>query len=205
MVLRPGELTVIGEGTTNAPLDVVMLSVGVLTTSASAAQLLRDNASRMLAVAQALVAAGVSQGDIQASGLNLIAQMAQPGSGDGTPIVGYHATAALNVRLREANRTGEILDAAIRAGANYNIGVVLKLQDEAAAQRAALEAAVRNAYHKAEALAEATGKHIGDALTVTEEANTATLGGTATNFSIMPVLPGEVAVSVRVRVTYDLL
>ena len=205
MVLRSGELTVIGEGTTSAALDLVTLSVGVLTTSASAAQLLRDNASRILAVAQALVAAGVPQGDIQASGLNLIPQMAQPGSGDGSLVVGYHATAALNVTLSEANRTGEILDAAIRAGANYNIGVVLKLKDVEAAQRAALAAAAHNARCKAEALAAATGKQIGDALAVAEEMNTAVLGGTATNFSIMPVLPGEVSVRMRVRVTYDLL
>lgn len=205
MVLRSGELTVIGEGTTTAVLDVVTLSAGVLTTSGSAAQLLRDNAARMLAVAQALVAAGVPQGDIQATGLSLIPQMAQPGSGDGTLVVGYHATASLNVTLHEANRIGEILDAAIRAGANYNIGVVLKLKDEEAAQRTALEAAARNAHRKAETLAAATGKHLGDALAVAEEGSAATLGGTATNFSIMPVLPGEVSVSVRVRVTYDLL
>jgi uncharacterized protein YggE len=205
MVPRSGELTVIGEGTSTAALDVVTLSVGVLTTGPSATQVLRESAARMLGIVQALIAVGVNQKDTHATGMSIVPQTAQHGAGDGAPVVAYHATASLNITLHDAHRISEILDAAIRAGANANIGVAMRLKDELAVQRTALEAAVRNAREKAETLAAATGKRLGDALALAEEPGTPLFGGGMANFSIMPVLPGDVSVSARVRVTWDFL
>jgi uncharacterized protein YggE len=81
----------------------------------------------------------------------------------------YHARNTLRVNVREPGRAGEIMDAATKAGANI-IGVFsLKASDEGQARRAALEAAGRDARSKAEALAAAAGKQIGEAVGICEE------------------------------------
>ena len=81
----------------------------------------------------------------------------------------YHARNTLRVNVREPGRAGEIMDAATKAGANI-IGVFsLKASDEGQARRAALEAAGRDARAKAEALAAAAGKQIGEAVGISEE------------------------------------
>jgi uncharacterized protein len=73
------------------------------------------------------------------------------------------------VNVREPGRAGEILDAATKAGATIAGGFSLKASDESQARRAALEAAGKDARAKAEALAAAAGKQIGEAVGICEE------------------------------------
>jgi len=70
--------------------------------------------------------------------------------------------------VREAARTGEIVDAAARAGATIAAAFSFRVSDEAAAQRAALEAAGKDARAKAETLAAATGRQLGEPVAITE-------------------------------------
>jgi uncharacterized protein YggE len=81
----------------------------------------------------------------------------------------YHARNTLRVNVREAGRAGEIVDAATKAGATVAGMFSLKAADESQARKAALEAAGRDARAKAEALAAAAGKQIGEAVAIHEE------------------------------------
>ena len=81
----------------------------------------------------------------------------------------YQARNTLRVNVREPGRAGEIVDAATKAGATVAGGFSLKAADEGQARKAALEAAGRDARTKAEALAAAAGKQIGDAVAIHEE------------------------------------
>jgi uncharacterized protein len=81
----------------------------------------------------------------------------------------YQASNTLRVNVRDPGRAGEILDAATKAGATIAGGFSLKASDESQARRAALEAAGKDARAKAEALAAAAGKQIGETLGICEE------------------------------------
>jgi uncharacterized protein len=81
----------------------------------------------------------------------------------------YQARNTLRVNVREAGRVGEIVDALTKAGATLTGIFSFKASDEAHARRTALEAAGRDARAKAEALAGAAGRQIGDATSITEE------------------------------------
>jgi uncharacterized protein len=81
----------------------------------------------------------------------------------------YQARNTLRVNVREPGRVGEVVDAAIRAGGILAGGFSFKASDEAHARRAALEAAGRDARSKAEMLAAAAGKQIGDPVSITED------------------------------------
>src|SRR5919202_547899 len=173
-------LTVVGEATRSVAPDVAELTIGVQTTSTSAAQALRENATRMLHVAQAIMALGVNQTDIETTGLSVaplyhlfhpqlgppqwpvVNPYGQPGAlavvGEVQPLVGYHVSSTAKVLLRDTNRSGETLDTVVAAGANCSIGIAFRLQDDTLVRRAVLEAAGREARAKAEALAAAVGR-----------------------------------------------
>ena len=81
----------------------------------------------------------------------------------------YQARNTLRVNVREPGRAGEILDTATKAGATTVGGFSLKASDDGQVRRAALEAAGKDARAKAEALAAAAGKQIGEAVGICEE------------------------------------
>jgi uncharacterized protein len=138
-------LVVVGEAMRSVAPDTVELRVGAQNTATSVTQALRENAARMLHVVQALTAMGISQADIETMGLSVyplysspyqqagqphpagLGTYPQPGQGgiygDVQPIVGYYVSSSVKVSLRDASRSGELLDAAIGAGANFCIGL----------------------------------------------------------------------------------
>ena len=81
----------------------------------------------------------------------------------------YQARSLLRVNVREPGRVGEIVDAATRAGGILVGGFSLKVSDEVQARRAVLEAAGKDARAKAETLATAAGKQIGDPVAISED------------------------------------
>lgn len=81
----------------------------------------------------------------------------------------YQARNVVRVNVRDLARAGDVLDAATRAGAVIAGTFQVRTSDEAGARRSALEAAGRDARAKAEALAVATGKQLGDTIAISEE------------------------------------
>lgn len=81
----------------------------------------------------------------------------------------YQARNVVRVNVRDLARAGDVLDAATRAGAVIAGTFQVRASDEAGARRSALEAAGRDARAKAEALAVATGKQLGDTIAISEE------------------------------------
>jgi len=81
----------------------------------------------------------------------------------------YQARSVLRVNMREPGRVGEAVDVATRAGAILVGGFSFKVADEGQARRAVLEAAGRDARAKAETLAAATGKQLGDPVAIAED------------------------------------
>jgi len=239
-------LTVVGEATRSVVPDVAALTIGVQTTSPSAAQALHENAARMLHVVQAIVALGVSQTDVETTGLSvsplyplfypslgqpqwpMVSPYRQPGpsaiASEVQPLVGYRVSSMAQVLLRDTNRSGEMLDTAVAAGANASLGMAFRLRDDLAVRRAVLEAAGREARAKAETLAAALGKQLGDPIRVTEATSClSTQGGErrgngsvvpqggafdgfpdGIHLSTAPGLRGELTMHARVHITYRL-
>jgi hypothetical protein len=81
----------------------------------------------------------------------------------------YQVRNLLRVTVRETARVGEVVDALARAGASLAGGFSFRVADEAGARKAVLDEAARDARSKAETLAAAAGKHIGDPQTIVED------------------------------------
>lgn len=89
----------------------------------------------------------------------------------GQKLIGYRVARQMSVKLRDLDRLGDVLDGVVGAGANEVFGVQMSSADPAAAEHAALEAAMAAARVKAEVLAAAAGVKLGRVARIEEEAD----------------------------------
>jgi uncharacterized protein YggE len=231
-------ITVIGEAVRRVSPEGAEILVEITATAPTAAQALRDNHHKTTQAIQSVANSGVQPADLQTISFNVYslfaplmqglppyAGMPQLGQGGFGPYTGgpptqqneiqfgsYQARNTLRVNVRDAGRVGEIVDSLTKAGATVAGAFSLKVADEAKARRSALEAAGRDARAKAEALASAAGKQIGDASSITEEI-VATNGAYAALRAAMPYsfgagapqVAGELEYYARVSATFRLV
>jgi uncharacterized protein YggE len=175
-------IAVAGEGEATASPDVAYITVGVQTEGPSAAEATGDNSRTLTAVIDAMRALGVGPLDLRTSGLSVLARFDSSGT---TQVVGYAATNYVTVTVTEVDRAGELLDAALRAGANRVSGVHFDIRDAAALRQQALTEAGRTARARADAIAAGLGLRVVGVRNVQEEA----YGGPVATFPEIPVMP----------------
>lgn len=159
----PRRLTVTGEGEARIAPDMATVQLGVSSQADSAAEAMRQNSTQQAAVIEALKGAGVAETDIQTSGLNLNPMM-DYGENRAPTVTGYQASNMVAVRVSEIGDLGAVLDAILQAGANEIRGIDFGREDGKEAEDEARRAAVADARHKAEVLAEAAGLELGPLL-----------------------------------------
>ena len=156
-------ITVTGNGTVGATPDRASFDFGVTTNGATAAEALSRNSADARTIIAALKKSGIDSADIQTTQVSLWPQT----SNDGTRITGYQASNSVQVTAA-LGKSGELVDAAVRAGANNVDGPSLDTADKASLYNAALKKALAAARVKAQAIAAATGLTLGSVLKVQE-------------------------------------
>jgi len=155
----PSQITAAGTGEAHASPDRAVIQVGVAVEDTSASAAASANAALVAAVMDALTGFGFS-----AESLPMIAYGVTPiydrATGTRT-LTGYNAHASIRITVHELNRLGEILDAALAAGANDVPYIRFEASDEPVARRRALMEAVAHARADAAVLAEAAGGRLG--------------------------------------------
>jgi uncharacterized protein YggE len=141
------ELTV-NESVEAAP-DIATVSAGVTTQARTAVEAMRTNAQSMTSVVARIKALGVAERDIQTSGISLGAMYDYNQQTQRQVFRGYQASNRVSVTLRDIQRTGEVLDALVAAGATDLGGPDWSIDDDTAARGQARTAAVRRAQAQA--------------------------------------------------------
>jgi uncharacterized protein YggE len=141
------ELTV-NESVEAAP-DIATVSAGVTTQARTAVEAMRTNAQSMTSVVARIKALGVAERDIQTSGISLGAMYDYNQQTQRQVFRGYQASNRVSVTLRDVQRTGEVLDALVAAGATDLGGPDWSIDDDTAARGQARTAAVRRAQAQA--------------------------------------------------------
>jgi uncharacterized protein YggE len=126
---------------------------------------------------------------------------------DGQEITGYSARHDLSVTVRELDRAGAVIGAAVDVGGDDARlqGLSLALDDDAAVQAEARAEAFDAARRKAEQYAELTGRTLGDVVSVREQvASAGPVPGFASDAAAAEAVPiaagsAEVVVTVQVR------
>ncbi len=197
---QPDGITVTGTESVEVAPDVAEWSFGVHSRSSSARGALSANSSRIRRVVAALRAAGVAREDIRTQYVSLYPDMREGGE-----VVGYSASNTVHVVVRNIGRSGAVIDAAVRVGANEVSGPSMTRSNHEELYDRALAAAYDQARAKAEALAKKLGVSVGAPTAVVEGA----LGGSepvygerAALANDVPIEPGQTEIAASVTVTF---
>jgi uncharacterized protein YggE len=128
---------------------------------------MRQNSTRMATVLAALKRAGVAERDIQTSSISLSPQY-RYAQNEPPVITGYQASNQVTVRFRDIAKSGAILDALVKEGANNISGPNLTIDKPEAALDEARTAAVATARARAELYAKAAGLRVDRILSISE-------------------------------------
>lgn len=210
--LPPPRIIVSGEGEASAAPDLAVLSLSVMREAKTARAALDAGNDAMAAVIAAMKSAGIEDRDLQTGGLQINPRYNYTNKPDGNQeaeLVAYQVTNTLTVRIRNIDKTGELLDKAVSLGVNQGGGISFSNEDPSKTLTEARKKAVADAMAKAKTLAEAAGVSVGRVLEIVDQ-NMAPMPMpmSAKSFdsarAAVPVEAGENAYKVQVNVTFEL-
>ncbi len=210
-------ITVVGRGEVKVAPEIATTTIGVDVQAGTVDAAMAEAQARMDAILEALKGLGIADADIQTSNFSInferspgsepMASSTQTEPGEFQPVPGfYRVSNMVMVTIRDLERVSEVLDTAVKSGANNIWGLSFGLDDTEALEAQAREAAIRNARERAESLAELNGVVAGGVVSISEVIGSQAIplyaaaegrGGGGT-----PVQPGEVTFSTQIQVVY---
>jgi hypothetical protein len=209
-----GTIIVVGEGTATVEPDIARTTIGVEVAGETLREVTDEASVTMQAILDAVQAAGVASNDIQTSGYSIYVERRVPeGMAPGVEdTIIYRVNNSVLVTIRDLDIVGDVLDAAIDAGANNVFGVDFAVEDKSVALAESRAEAVADARARAEELAALNGVGVGKVVQISEVIDTgfgpafprmeaaAGLGGGAG-----PIAPGQQEIKSLIQVTYALV
>jgi uncharacterized protein YggE len=164
---EPPVIVTTGEGVVKTAPDRVWVSIAAESRARNPRDAQRTNADAMTAVLGRLKGAGVPADAIRTSGYDLQPEFDYS---DGRQTLrGYVARNAIEVRVDDIAKVGEILDVAVGSGATSVSGVRFDLKDRTGVEREALKRAVADARARGDAAASGAGVAIDRVLRIEEQ------------------------------------
>jgi uncharacterized protein YggE len=199
-------VSVSGSGQAEAQPDQATVRLGVQTDAESAEQALAENNTKMQSLLDTLQQAGVASEDIQTQAIQLQPRFIQQPEQQavGQALDGYTAANTVEVKVKNLDTLGELLDVAVKAGGNTVEGITFEVSDSTALLDQARKAAMLDAQHKAEQLVSLADATLGNVLTLNEFSNPprpVARAGVA-EAQAVPIAPGTQSIQVDVQVTW---
>lgn len=207
------QFVVTAQGKITVPPDVATVDFSVQSTiSKNIGDIVKDGNTKMNAIIAALTALKIDKADIQTNQYQLnpiynypvvtskfIPNSSTVSTNEGTMtttqtiLQGYQLTEGITVKIRDLNTVGDVIQAAIAAGANQAGGVSFTIDDKDKLRAEARALAISKAMEKAKTIAKQSGLKLGKLINVTE--NTGPMPYYANSYD-MKVGAGAVAESV---------
>ena len=203
-------ISVSGTGRIVLTPDTADLRLGVSSTAKTGKAARSAAATSMTAVLVSLKKLGIADKDIQTTTLSLQPVYDYSYSSNPPKLTGYQLSNAIAVTVRDLDVLGDAIDNALAAGATSLDGVSFRVDDQAAAEQQARQAAMTEAKAKAKTLADAAGVSIAGVASISESVSPIpypiyyglSAAGTPAKDVSTPVAPGSTEVSVTVAVVY---
>lgn len=201
-------ISVSGTGQASGAPDLALLDLGVSTEGKTVKEARDAAATAMNAVNDAVKGDGVAEKDVQTQQFSIEPEYQYP---DGKQeLIGFRVTNIVEVKVRDLDRVGEVIDDVAAAGGEVvqvqSLTFTIEKPETLRAQ--ARQEAVADASARAASLADLAGVKLGKPISVTETTGTPPIrfgiaapsaqGGAEST----PIQPGELEVSVTVDVLY---
>jgi uncharacterized protein YggE len=209
--VQPRTISVNGSSQMTLTPDIANISIGVHSEAEDAKEAMDSNNQQSQAVIVALVAAGIDKKDIQTTNFSIYPQ--ERYSPTGESLGKYFAVDnTVNVKVRNLEGLGSLLDDAVQAGANTIFGISFDIENKDAVMEQGRKAAIENARGQAEQLAGAAGVKLGSVYSISSYSSYPVPmaydikggGGGADMAASVPVTPGQMTITVDVNVVYEI-
>lgn len=158
--------TVTGEGKATSTPDLAKVDVGVYSDGTTVGAVQQTNTQKMNAVIAAVKALGVKDADVQTSNYRLDPKI--DWEDNHRNVIGYTLTQTLNIKVRNLDTVGQVIEKATASGANEIYGIQFTIDDPTTLQEAARLKAIEDAERKAKKLTDALGLKIIKVVTFSE-------------------------------------
>jgi len=208
-------MTITGTGTSDLSPDIAYINIGVHTESPSAVTAVDMNNTKAQKVMKAMQDFGIVAKDLRTSNFSIVSlQKTDPETGKVTGIY-YAVDNNIIVTIRDLPKMGNLLDDAIKAGANSINNIQFDVADNTKALQQARSKAMKNGLQQAQEIADAAGIQLGDIQTISYYESVPVFaantymdygkggggGGVRADYSV-PVNPGQMTLTATVTILY---
>ena len=207
---QPRLMTVDGQVQVSATPDVAYISIGVHTEDPDAAAAVASNSAQAQRVMDALTAKGIDAKDLQTTNFSIYPQDEYDleGKKTGTRFV---VDNTVYVTLRDLTKVGEVLGAAVEAGANSIYGITFDVADKTSLLAGARDQAIAEARKQAEEMAKAAGVSLGAVQSINFYNNipvpmydSKVVRAEGVGGGAPPISAGQLTFSVNVTLTFEI-
>ena len=206
----PSVIRVTGEGKAAAPPDMATINAGVTSEAPTAREALDANNEAMRRLLEFVTDRGIAAKDVQTSNFSLspVYEHDQPQRSE-PKVRAYRVQNSVEVRVRNLDALGELLDGLVSSGSNQIHGVGFDVANPQRLLDKARRDAIRNAKARAKVFAEAAGVEVGSVIQISEQTaeppRPMQMGMEMRAMAAdVPIATGEQEFNVRVNVTYKL-
>lgn len=204
---KPNTMIVSGEETVQAAPDQAIITLGATTENKDPAAAQQENAAVISKVIDSIKALGIPEEQIKTVEYRIDPQYDYV---EGNQIFrGYKVTHQIQITVNNIKQVGEIVDTAVKNGANTVSSVRFTISNQETYYNQALSLALENARHKALSMAKTLGVtldktpdhvqeiSVGQPIPIQMDAYTKIAAATT------PIQPGELNISAAVKVEYS--
>jgi uncharacterized protein len=204
-------ISISGHGEVKAVPDVASIQMGVSSFAETARAALDANTLAMKNMLETLKKAGIDMRDVATSNFSVNPRIQYPQDGVGAPkTVGYDVNNTVTVVVREIDKLGGVLDAAVSSGSNTVNGIAFSVSKPEVLLDEARKKAVADARRKADIYAAAGGFALGDIISVSEGGGyqppqpVVTYAKAEAAAGDVPIAQGEQALAIDVNVVWGI-
>jgi len=206
-------VSVSGTGSVTAEADNATIVLSVINRSKDVSTAAKENAAKMTAVQKAIQASGISKSSISTQNYSIFQESTY---NKGTHIPGdYRVTNEVKVSVQDLDKVSDVIDTAIKAGANQLSSLNFGITDTQLAVKQARTLAIQQAQEAALLIAGTSGAELGKVLTIDEmqhnemprsmmlKSNAARTDSVLEEAST-PISSGKSTITITVNATYEL-
>lgn len=199
--------TVSGQGKVQVTPDIARVSVGVVSQGPSVKVVQSDLNRKANAIADAVKKLGIDGSDIQTSNYSIYPNYDYREGGN-QHITGYQASSTLTVKVRDIDRTNDVVDTATAEGANTIGGIQFDVENRDHVENEARKQAVSDAKKKAQVAADAAGFSLGRIINYSESPGPEPMLPFSTDMRLEKantnIEPGSNEILIRVSLSYEI-
>jgi uncharacterized protein YggE len=213
-------LSVAGFGQASSAPDVAYIQLGVSIINSNLSKAVSEANRVNLAITNAVASQNIPVDDVQTGSYNIWREdIYNPETGQPTGEYRFHVDISLSVRVLAVEKMGDVISAALEAGANNVNGITFGVMDPSQLEAQARADAILDLQARAVQIAEGMNMALGAPITISEgsapipapvytygiKGDIQGFGGGGGDISMVaPVSPGQTSVSVQLYAIYEL-